>query len=114
MNWVDWFKSYPITTEQRDLYFMLILITGLFLLFLGPKKADYKNIFLAWVVFVILLGFEVGFIYFLFSFQIFPKTFGLLSLDQIFWMVLAFIGIVVTKKLMISVTKWLKIYKDEH
>jgi hypothetical protein len=113
MNWIDWFKSYPITTEQRDLYVMLFGFVFVFLFFLGPKKSDYKNYFIAWIVFLVLLGFETGSLWFLFSFRIFPNTFGFISFDQIFWVIIGFICIVATQKLMVAITKRLKIYKDK-
>jgi hypothetical protein len=113
MNWADWFKNYQITTEQRDLYFMLILLIVAFLFSASPKKSDYKNFFVAWIVFLILIVFEVGTVWFLYSFRIFPDTLGSVFYDQVFCVIIFLLSFFAMKRLMVVISKQLKIYKDD-
>jgi hypothetical protein len=114
MNWIDWLKSYPITTEQRDLYFMLILLIVAFLCASSPKRSDYKNFFVAWIVFLILIVFEVGLVWFFYFFRIFPDTLGSVFYDQVFCVIIFLLCFFAMKRLMVVITKRLKIYKDEN
>jgi hypothetical protein len=114
MNLVNWFENYPMTRDQHDLYIMLIGFIFIFLFFMRPKKSDYKNIFLAWIIYLILLASTVVCIWFLFYFGIFPYTFGFGILDQIFWMLIFLIFGVIIQRLLVAITKRLKIYKDEN
>jgi hypothetical protein len=109
MNWL----FDPATKDQHGLLFMLIVFIVAYLWFLGPNKKNFKNIFVAWTVCLILLVSVVGCIWLLFTFRIFPYTYGFGFLDQIYWMVIALIGFVAIQKLTIAISKQLKIYKDD-
>jgi hypothetical protein len=111
MNWGFLNKWNLMSSDEKDLYIMLVVLIFGLLNFMGPRKSDYKNLFIAWIVFLALLFSIIGILWFLLSFRIIPTTFGAGYLDQGYWMILAAMAGVTILRLLDAITKHLKIRK---
>ena len=111
MNWIHLTNSSLTSREQQDLYVMLIITAIACLGFLRPTKPEYINVFIAWIVFLVLVVSTIGVLWFLFSFRLIPYTFGLGYLDQVYWMILGLTAFAVIQRSMDAITKRLKIKK---
>ncbi len=111
MKWLNLSNTPLSPRELQELYVMLIVVFVGALLFLRPKKSDYKNYFIAWILFLALVALVMGTIWFLFYFRIIPYSFGAGFLDQGYWMILVAIAAVAILNSFDALAKRFKIKK---
>jgi hypothetical protein len=111
MNWTDWFGWFPNTTEQGWPFVYFIFFTCASVYLQGPRKSKYSNVFLAWLVYLIVYAIVTMFFFFFYSHKIIPYTFGSGVIDQIFWGVITGIFYFFIEVSMNFFTKALKIKK---
>jgi uncharacterized membrane protein len=88
---------------------MFVGLIVAYLWFLGPSKKNYKNIYDAWIVCLILLVCATGCLWLLFTYKIFPYTYGFGFLDQIYWMILTLAFCVAVQRSMVAITQLRKL-----
>ena len=107
-----WSKWCSISRDQQELYIMFVGLIVAYLWFLGPSKKNYKNIYDAWIVCLILLVCATGCLWLLFTYKIFPYTYGFGFLDQIYWMILTLAFCVAVQRSMVAITILLNLRKS--
>jgi amino acid transporter len=114
VKWFNFNNALLSPRELQELYVMIFVVIIAVLLFMRPKKSDYRNLFFAWIIFLALLAIGIGFFWFLFYFRIIPYSLGAGFLDQGYWMVLMLIIVVAIQNSFDALTDRLniKIKKD--